>query len=156
MMMMAMILPALLIRVSLVCQVFPGFHRRHIGILSPVVEDEYVEGDVEDDVVIDEQDDEDEDEDEGSPGRIFLRSQVQPRCSSRVGASGKRCEASSAQITHLDPTSSVFINAHSIKCNGIKGFKTYPALCSVQPLMCTNDSNPSLSYPYLILSCAPQ
>ena len=154
--MVAVILSALLIRVSLVCQGFPGFHQGHIGILSHMDEDEneyaeqYVEADVEDD------EEGDEDEDGGGPGRIFLRSQVQPRCSSRVGASGKRCEASSAQITHLDPTSSGFINAHSIKCNEIKGFKTYPALSIVQPLVCTNDSNPSLSYPYLILSCAPQ
>ena len=45
-MMMAVILSALLIRVSLVCQGFPGFHQRGISIPSHVVrdEDKYKEG----------------------------------------------------------------------------------------------------------------
>ena len=39
-MVVAVILSALLIRVSLVCQGFPGFHQGHIGILSHKDEDE--------------------------------------------------------------------------------------------------------------------
>ena len=39
-MMIAVILSVLLIRVSLVCQGFPGFHQRHIGIRSHMVGDE--------------------------------------------------------------------------------------------------------------------
>ena len=84
--MMVVILSALLIRVSLVCQGFPGFHQRHIGILSHEVGDEekfededesvsvdkYVDVDIEDD----EQGDVDENDAGGGPGPIFLPTQV--------------------------------------------------------------------------------
>ena len=79
--MVAVILSALLIRVSLVCQGFPGFHQGDIRIPSHVVgdedeyeedADEYEEADVEDD----EEGDVDEDEGGGGPGLIFLRTEV--------------------------------------------------------------------------------
>ena len=84
--MMVVILSALLIRVSLVCQGFPGFHQRHIGILSHEVGDEekfededesvsvdkYVDVDIKDD----EEGDVDDDDAGGGPGPIFLPTQV--------------------------------------------------------------------------------
>ena len=84
--MMVVILSALLIRVSLVYQGFPGFHQRHIRILSHEVGDEekfededesvsvdkYVDVDIEDD----EEGDVDDDDAGGGPGPIFLPTQV--------------------------------------------------------------------------------
>ena len=76
-MMIAVILSALLIRVSLVCQGFPGFHQRHIGIRSHMVGDEEEYGvDADEYVSDDEQGDVDENVVGAGLGPIFLPTQV--------------------------------------------------------------------------------
>ena len=77
-MMIAVILSALLIRVSLVCQGFPGFHQRHnIGILSHTIRDEEkYEVDADEYEEDAEQVDVDEDEAERGPGPIYLSTPV--------------------------------------------------------------------------------
>ena len=76
-MMIAVILSVLLIRVSLVCQGFPGFHQRHIGIRSHMVGDEEEYGvDADEYVSDDEQGDVDKDDGGRGPGPIYLSTPV--------------------------------------------------------------------------------